>query len=123
MAMSYRWDSEVANTLEGGIVSVHPDVGPWEVNSTTATASSESRTLPLEIRLFVTDDEYEAVLNGEIIPNAMERLELEPDLGERFIHEVKSKAEADGLDLTDEEARTLANLMLMVGLKLADEME
>ncbi len=79
------------------------------------------QTIPLEMRLTVVEKEIEDALGGKTIALTLSELGLKPEVAEDFVNQVRRKAKEDGIDLSDEEATTLANLMFLVGTKLAEE--
>ncbi len=94
---------------------------PQSLELTLTNVQQPSRKLPLEVSLEVAEKELDSVLSGELVPQMLSDLGLKPEVGERFLSQVSKQAKADGLDLTKEESRLLANLMFLVGKKLAEE--
>ena len=88
---------------------------------TLANAHDRPERLRLEVGLDVSDAEVDAALSGKVLREFIADLNLQPDVGEKFVAQISKQAKADGLDLTEEEATNLANLLLLVGKKFADE--
>ncbi len=77
--------------------------------------------LPIEIELGVARGELDSVLSGRVLPQVLEDLGLSQSVGDKFVSQISELAAADGLKLTEEEGRLLANLLFLVGKKFSDE--
>ncbi len=120
------WDDEMGSA-DYSEREIHVQYSVWASlgQMEGATSFPPAREVTVERELTVHDSELDAAFNGTVVPTVLEEIGVPEPIraANQFVSQVRKLAKADGLRLSDEEARALANLMFLVGRKLADELE
>ncbi len=114
--------ARVVGFNRGGIVSsLTHESTPIRVS--LASEGLEPRAIPVQLRKPLTVDKIESAIRGDVLDQTLSNLGLRPAVGRKLVRELRKQARADGISLSVEEARVLANLMMLVGSEVSNEVE
>jgi len=120
-----EWNDETAPT-DYREHEVFVQYSVWfDLGTIGSVTLSPGKEVTVERELAIHGSEIDAAFEGKVVPAVLEEIGIPNPNREakKFVSQLRKLAKADGFQLSDEEASALANIMFLVGRKLADELE